>query len=50
MNRPIPNLGSIAAPSDFSEKFFSKYTHIALPLISDEGTLEIELSKKDLKQ
>jgi leucyl aminopeptidase len=50
VNRPIPNLGSIAAPSDFSEKFFSKYTHIALPLISDEGTLEIELSKKDLKQ
>lgn len=50
MNRPIPKLGSVKSPSEFSEKFFKNYTHLALPLISEENRLVIDLSKKDIKK
>ena len=50
MNRPIPKLGSVESPSEISEKLLRKFTHIALPLVSQEGKLEIDLSKKEIKQ
>ncbi|MFM8843098.1 MAG: leucyl aminopeptidase family protein [Actinomycetota bacterium] len=35
MNRSIPKLGSIANPSELSEKFLNKYSVIALPIVPD---------------
>ena len=43
MNRPIPKLGSVKAPSELSEKFFAGYSHIALPIVANAS----ESSKKD---
>ncbi|MEY3156254.1 MAG: hypothetical protein RL257_274 [Actinomycetota bacterium] len=49
MNRPIPKLGSVKYPKQLSEQFFKKFTHIALPLISKDGDLQIDISKKEIK-
>lgn len=50
MNRPIPKLGSVKHPSEFSEKFFKSYTHIALPLVSKDSSLQIDLSKSEISK
>ncbi|MEY3345451.1 MAG: hypothetical protein RLZZ581_245 [Actinomycetota bacterium] len=49
MNRPIPKLGSVKNPKQLSEQFFKSFTHIALPLISKDGDLQIDKSKKEIK-
>ncbi|MGA0850464.1 MAG: leucyl aminopeptidase family protein [Candidatus Nanopelagicaceae bacterium] len=49
MNRPIPKLGSVKNPKQLSEQFFKSFTHIALPLISEEGDLRVDKSKKEIK-
>jgi leucyl aminopeptidase len=43
VNRPIPKLGSVKAPSELSEKFIAGYSHIALPIVANAS----ESSKKD---
>lgn len=50
MNRPIPKLGSVKTPGEFSASFFKKYTHLALPLTVKEDLLSIALSKKSIAQ
>lgn len=49
MNRPIPKLGSVKSPSQFSEKFFKGYSHIALPIVNIDSEVAIDLSKKELR-
>ncbi|MEY3254324.1 MAG: hypothetical protein RJA01_330, partial [Actinomycetota bacterium] len=49
MNRPIPKLGSVQYPKELSEQFFKNFTHIALPLISKDGEVQIDKSKKEIK-
>lgn len=49
MIRPIPKLGSVKNPKQLSEQFFKGFTHVALPLISKDGDLQVDKSKKDIK-
>ena len=49
MNRPIPKLGSVKTPSEFSEKFFTGFSHIALPISSENNEVVIGLTKKEIK-
>ena len=54
MNRPIPKLGSVRNPSEFSDSFIKDYSHIALPLTSrnieeesqDKAELLVDLSAR----
>lgn len=55
MNRPIPKLGSVKTPSEFSAQLLKDYTHIALPLAvnnksDSDQKFVIDLSKKHLQQ
>ncbi len=53
MNRPIPELGSVKNPGDFSEKFLKNYSHLVLPLINttknEKPELQIDLPTKTIK-
>ena len=42
MNRPIPKLGSVKSPSQFSEKFFKGYSHIALPIVNIDSEVAVD--------
>ena len=44
MNRPIPKLGSVRNPSEFSDNFIKDYSHIALPITS--GNIEEKAEEK----
>jgi len=54
VNRPIPKLGSVRNPSEFSDSFIKDYSHIALPLTSrnieeksqDKAELLVDLSAR----
>lgn len=50
MNRPVPKLGSVKHPSQLSERFLESFSHFAIPLTTKDGQLEIDLSKKEIKQ
>lgn len=50
MNRPIPKLGSVKIPREFSEKFFSQFTHLVLPLRATDESLIVDLNKSELKK
>lgn len=53
MNRSIPKLGSIANPSELSEKFLKNYSVIALPIIAsankEKPEVAIDLSARTVK-
>jgi leucyl aminopeptidase len=49
VSSPIPRLGSIKHPTSLSEQFLKKFSHVALPLISKDGKLQIDLTNKELK-
>ena len=53
MNRSIPKLGSIANPSELSEKFLKKYSHIALPIVAgtnkEKPEVIIDLPARSIK-
>jgi leucyl aminopeptidase len=49
VNRPIPKLGSVKTPSEFSEKFFTGFSHIALPISSENNEVVLGLTKKEIK-
>jgi len=50
VNRPIPQLGSVKTPREFSEKFFSQFTHLVLPLSAKDESLIVDLNKSELKK
>ena len=53
MNLPLPRLGTVKPPGEFSEKFFKGFTHIALAIKAKDSRelpeIEIILSKKIIK-
>jgi len=53
MNLPLPRLGTVKPPGEFSEKFFKGFTHIALAIKARDSKelpeIEIILSKKIIK-
>ena len=53
MNLPLPRLGTVKPPGEFSEKFFKGFTHIALAIKAKDSKelpeIEIILSKKIVK-
>ena len=53
MNLPLPRLGTVKPPGEFSEKFFKGFTHIALAIKAKDSKelpeIEIVLSKKMIK-
>ena len=53
MNRSIPKLGSIANPSELSEKFLNNYSYIALPIVSstnkEKSEVVIDLPLRSIK-
>lgn len=53
MNLPLPRLGTVKPPGEFSEKFFKGFTHIALAIKAKDSKelpeIEIILSKKMIK-
>ena len=53
MNLPLPRLGTVKPPGEFSEKFFKGFTHIALAIKAKDSRelpeIEIILSKKIVK-
>ena len=53
MNLPLPRLGTVKPPGEFSEKFFKGFTHIALAIKAKDSKelpeIEIILSKKIIK-
>ena len=53
MNLPLPRLGTVKPPGEFSEKFFKGFTHIALAIKAKDSRelpeIEIVLSKKIVK-
>ena len=53
MNLPLPRLGTVKPPGEFSEKFFKGFTHIALAIKAKDSKelpeIEIVLSKKIIK-
>jgi leucyl aminopeptidase len=53
MNLPLPRLGTVKPPGEFSEKFFKGFTHIALAIKAKDSRelpeIEIVLSKKIIK-
>ena len=44
MNRPIPVLGSVKNPGEFSEKFLKNYSYLALPLTTSTVKEKLELT------
>ena len=53
MNRPIPVLGSVKNPGEFSEKFLKHYSYLALPLktstVKEKLELTVDLPTKVIK-